>query len=335
MEDELTFGSVFSTCRSLSATTACALLGAIWGVLPLASAHAAWPERPVTVIVPFAPGGFTDMLARLTTKHFAARFGQSFVVENRTGAGGGIAANYVMNAAPDGYTLFFASVSQTGALPVFQKVTFDPDRYERISIFGKIPFLLAVRSALPIKTIPEFVAYAKANPGKMNVSSAGVGTNAHLISAMFAQGAGLDLVQVPYKGSAPAVAAVVSGEVDAVWGGISDTAPHMDGGRVRIVAASSETRIPMLPDLPTLAEFYPGIALESWNGYLAPPGTPKEITQKLTEALIEIGKDKALAERLTQLGITPIATTAAEMDRIMRNDKILYGKAAAAAGVQR
>jgi len=331
----LTFVSLFPTCRGLSATAVRALLGGLLCFLPVAAAHAAWPERPVTVIVPFAPGGFTDMLGRLTAKHLAERFGQSFVVENRTGAGGAIAANYVMNAAPDGYTFFMASVSQTGVLPFFQKVTFDPDKYERISIFGKIPFLLAVKSALPIKTVPEFVAYAKANPGKMNISTAGVGSTSHLVSVMFAQRAGLDLVHVPYKGSAPGVAAVVTGEVDATWGGVSDTTPHTEGGRLRVIAASSEVRVPALPHLPTLAEFYPGAVLESWNGYLAPPGTPKEITQKLTEAVIEIGKDKAIADRLTQLGITPTATTAEEMDRVMQNDKILYGKTTAAAGVTR
>jgi tripartite-type tricarboxylate transporter receptor subunit TctC len=335
MEDELTSGSLFSARRGFLATAARVLLGGLLSFLPAAAAHASWPERPVTVIVPFAAGGFTDMLARLTAKHLSEKFGQSFVVENRTGAGGAIAANYVMNARPDGYTLFMASVSQTGVLPHFQNVTFDPDKYERISIFGKIPFLLAVKSELLIKTIPQFVAYAKANPGKMNISTAGVGATSHLVSVMLAQRAGLDLVHVPYKGSAPSVAAVISGEVDGTWGGVSDTTPHMDGGRVNVIASSSEVRIPALPNLPTLTEFYPGAVLESWNGYLAPPGTPKEITQKLTEALIEIGKDKAVVDRLTQAGITPTATTAEEMDRIMQTDKVLYGKVTAAAGVQR
>jgi tripartite-type tricarboxylate transporter receptor subunit TctC len=335
MEVELKFRSRFSNRRGLLAMAAYALLGGLAGLLPVTSVRAAWPERNVTVIVPFAAGGFTDMLARLTAKHLSERFGQSFVVENRTGAGGAIAANYVMNARPDGHTLFMASVSQTGVLPFFQKVTFDPDKYERISVFGKIPFLLAVKASLPIKTIPEFVAYAKANPGKMNVSTAGVGATSHLVSVMFAQRAGLDLVHVPYKGSAPSVAAVVAGEVDATWGGVSDTKPHMGGDKLRVIAASSEVRIPALPDLPTLAEFYPGAILESWNGYLAPPGTSKEITQKLSEALITIGKDKAVVERLLQVGITPTATTAEEMDRIMKNDKVLYATVTAAAGVQR
>jgi tripartite-type tricarboxylate transporter receptor subunit TctC len=335
MEVELRFGSLAPTRHGLLVTAARTLLSGLLACLPVAVAHADWPERPVTVIVPFAPGGFTDMLARLSAKHLSDRFGQSFVVENRTGAGGAIAANYVMSARPDGYTLFFASVSQTGVLPFFQKVAFDPDKYERISIFGKIPFLLAVKPTLPIKTVPEFVTYAKANPGKMNISTAGVGATSHLVSIMLAQRAGLDLVHVPYKGSAPSVAAVLTGEVDATWGGVSDTTPHMESGRLSVIATSSEKRVATLPNLPTLGEFYPGAVLESWNGYLAPPGTPKEITQKLSEAMIEIGRDKAVVERLTQLGITPTATTAAEMDQVMRNDKILYGTVTAAAGVQR
>ncbi len=326
------FGSVFPTRRSIVAIAARTLLGGLMGIVPVAAAQA-WPERPVTVVVPFAAGGFTDMLARLTSKYLSERFGQPFVVENRTGAGGAIAANHVMKAQPDGYTLFMASVSQTGVLPFFQKVTFDPDKYERVSIFGKIPFLLSVNASLPVKTIPEFVAYAKANPGKINISIAGIGSTTHLVSLLFAQLAGIDVVHVPYKGSAPSVAAVLSGEVHATWGGVSDTTPHMTGGKLRVIASSSEARIASLPDLPILAEFYPGAYLESWNGYLAPPGTSKAITQKLSEALIEIGKDKAVVDRLTQIGITPVATTADEMDRVMKNDKVLYGKVTAAAGI--
>jgi tripartite-type tricarboxylate transporter receptor subunit TctC len=314
-----------------------AAAGALLGLalLPVQVAHAAWPERTVRIIVPFAPGGFTDMLARLSAKHLSDRFGQSFVVENRVGAGGAIAANHIMTAEPDGYTLFFASVSQTGVLPHFQRVTYDPDKFERVSIFGRIPFLLAVKASLPIKTVPELVAYAKANPGKMNVSTAGVGATTHLVSVMFAQRAGLDIVHVPYKGSAPAVAAVLAGEVDVTWGGVSDTTPHMDAGKLTVIAVSSEARLPTLANVPTLGEFYPGASLESWNGYLAPPGTPKEITRTLAEAVIEIGKDKTVVERLTQLGITPTASTTSEMDRVMQNDKILYAKTAAAAGVPR
>ena len=310
------------------------LFGALLGIVPLASAHAEWPERPVSVVVPFAAGGFTDMLARLTSKHLTEKFGQPFVVENRTGAGGAIAANYVQKAKPDGYTLFMASVSQTGVLPFFQNVTFDPDTYERVSIFGKIPFLLAVRPDLPVKTVPEFVAYAKKNPGKLNVSIAGIGSTTHLTSLLFAQLAGIDLVHIPYKGSAPSVAAVVSGEVDATWGGVSDTTPQGEAGKLRILMSSAEKPITALPDLPTLGDFYPGAYLESWNGYLAPPGTPSEITQKLSKALIEIGQDKAVVAHLTKLGITPTATTAEEMDRVMQNNEVTR-QGPAAAGVTR
>jgi tripartite-type tricarboxylate transporter receptor subunit TctC len=159
--------------------------------------------------------------------------------------------------------------------------------------------------------------------------------NGPFVSVLFAQRAGLDLVHVPYKGSAPSVAAVIAGEVDATWGASPTPRRTWDGGRVNVIAASSEVRIPALPNLPTLAEFFPGAVLESWNGYLAPLGTPKEITQKLTQALIDIGKDKAVVERLTQAGITPTATTAEEMARIMKNDKVLYAKVTAAAGVRR
>lgn len=329
-------GSLSWTRRGFQAKAAWALLGGLLGLVPVTAVHAdtAWPERPVTVVVPFAPGGFTDMLARLTSKYLTEKFGQPFVVENRTGAGGAIAANYVMKAPPDGYTLFMASVSQTGVLPFFQKVMFDPDKYERVSIFGKIPFILSVRNGLPAKTIPEFVAYAKANPGKLNIAVAGFGSTTHLVSLLFAQRAGIELVNVPYKGSAPSVAAVVAGEVDATWGGVSDTTPHGKAGKLRVLGSSAEAPIASLPDLPILNDFYADTFLESWNGYLAPPGTPKEITEKLSKALIEIGKDKAVVARLMEVGITPIATTAAEMDRVMKNDKVLFGKITAAAGIE-
>jgi tripartite-type tricarboxylate transporter receptor subunit TctC len=299
-------------------------------------AHSAdWPNRTVTVIVPFAAGGFTDMLARLSAQGLSKKFGQPFVIENKTGAGGAIAATAAMNAPPDGYTLFFASVSQTGVAPLFQKIGYDPDKFERISIFGRIPFLLSVKSSLPSVTVPEFVAYAKANPGKLNVATAGVGTTGHLVSVVFAQRVGLETTYVPYKSSGQAVTALLQGEVDMTWGGVSDLTPHLENDKIRVLATSSEARLGPLPNLPTLTETYPGFGFETWNGYLAPPGTPQDIIEKVSKAVIEISEDPANVALLTRLGITPQATTSAEMDRVMKNDKTSYSSAAAAAGVKR
>jgi tripartite-type tricarboxylate transporter receptor subunit TctC len=294
---------------------------------------AEWPNRAVTVVVPFAAGGFTDTLARLASKHLSEKLGQPFVVENRPGAGGAIAAAYVAAAAPDGYTIMFGSASQLGISPVIQKVAYEPDSFAPVAIFGTIPFLMGIKASLPAKTVPEFVAYAKANAGKLNYGTAGNGATSHLLGAGFTARAGMDLVHVPFKGSAPLTAALVQGTVEMAWSGVPDMAAQIANENIRVVAVSSSQRLPNLPDIPSIMEFYPGFSLDTWNGFLAPRGTPRPVIDKIAEATIDAAKAPDIAKRLVDLNITPKTTTPDEMAVIIKADRAFYPDLLKAAGL--
>jgi len=298
-----------------------------------AQAGAPWPTRTVTVVVPFAAGGFTDILARLVSKYMSEKFGQAVIVENRAGAAGAIAANYVAAAAPDGYTLFFASASQISVAPLWQKVAYDPDAFAPVAIFGTIPFLMGVKASLPVKSVAEFVAYAKANPGKLNYATAGQGSTSHLIGAGFTSISGIDMVHVPFKGSAPVTAALVQGTIETAFGGVSEMAAQMTNENVRIIAISAKERLPSLPEIPTIAETYPGFSLETWNGFVAPRGTPKDIIDKVAQATIEAAKSPEIAKRLADLGIAASTTTPEEMAAVIKSDKTRYSDILKAAGL--
>jgi tripartite-type tricarboxylate transporter receptor subunit TctC len=312
------------------AACALALLAAFAATPALAGA---WPTRTVTVVVPFAAGGFTDILARLVSKYMSEKFGQPVIVENRAGAAGAIAANYVAAAAPDGYTLFFASASQISVAPLWQKVAYDPDAFAPVAIFGTIPFLMGVKASLPAKTVAEFVAYAKANPGKLNYATAGQGSTSHLIGAGFSAISGIDMVHVPFKGSAPVTAALVQGTIETAFGGVSEMSAQMSNENVRIIAISAKERLPSLPNIPTIAETYPGFSLETWNGFVAPRGTPKDIIDKVAQATIEAAKSPEIAKRLADLGIAASTTTPDEMAAVITSDKVKYADILKAAGM--
>ena len=311
-----------------------ACLVALLAMLAAAPANAAeWPTRAVTVVVPFAPGGFTDTLARFASKHLAEKFGQPFVVENRPGAGGAIAAAYVAAAAPDGYTILFGSASQLGISPVIQKVSYNSDSFEPVAVFGTIPFLLGVKASLQAKTVPEFVAYAKANAGKLNYGTAGNGATSHLLAAGFTARAGIDLTHVPFKGSAPLTTALVQGTVEMAWTGVPDMGAQMSNENIRVVAISSAQRLSSLPDIPSISEFYPGFAMDTWNGFLAPRGTPRAVVEKIAAGTIEAAKSPDIAKRLTSIGITPKTTTPDEMAAVIKADKGFYPGLLKAAGL--
>jgi tripartite-type tricarboxylate transporter receptor subunit TctC len=270
-----------------------------------------WPTRTVTVVVPFAAGGNTDIMARIASQKLAEVFKQSFVVENRVGAGGAIAATYVAQAAPDGYTLFFAAAPQIAVLPNVQKVNYDPHKdFTPVSIFGTGPFILAISSAIPAKTIPEFVEYAKNR--KLNYGSGGTGSVSHLSGALFVARSGLDAVHIPFRGGAPAMTALLGGQVDMYFGNAADIIPFVESGKARIIGVAADKRMKQLPDIPTVSETYPGFSLSAWNGFLVPSKTPRPIVEKLAKEVIAASKDPAVIEQLTKLGIEPNGTTPEE-----------------------
>jgi tripartite-type tricarboxylate transporter receptor subunit TctC len=317
-------------------SAACAVFSALALALGFADAYAAdWPTRPIVVVVPYAPGGNTDMMARLATRRMAERLGQSFVIENRPGGAGSIGAIGVARAAADGYTLMFGASTQIINIPSLQKVAYDPDKdFVPVSIFGAGPYLLGIKSSLPAKTLPEFVAYARVNPGKLNYGTAGHGGNVHLNTALFLARTGLDMVHVPYKSGAPAMNGLAAGEVEMYFGNASELMAHASSDRVRLLAVSTTQRLPQLPHVPTVAEFYPGFDTSSWNGFFAPAGTPQPIIDRLAKEVIDAAKDPQIIERLEQLAILPLGTTQAEFIAIIEQSKISNREAMKAAGLK-
>jgi tripartite-type tricarboxylate transporter receptor subunit TctC len=280
-----------------------------------------WPQKPVRIVVPFAAGGNTDTIARIVAERLAAAFGQQFLVENRVGAGGAIAAESVAKAPPDGYTLMVAAVAQIAIVPFIQKVGYDPAKdFAPISNIGTNPFVLGIHVSLPVKTLTEFVDYARANPGKLNYASGGNGSIGHLSGALFASRAGLDMTHVPYKGGAPAVADLVAGQVHMYFGNASELIQHSRGGRIRLLGVSSDRRAAQLPDVPAIAETYAGFRTITWNALFAPAGTPRPIIDRIAAEVQKAVRDPAVAERLAKIGVDPLGSTPAELAATMQAD---------------
>ena len=293
-----------------------------------------WPTRPVSVIVPYSPGGNTDMMARLASQYLADKLGQSFVVENRPGGGGAVGAIAVARAQPDGYTLLFGASTQIINIPMLQKVAYDPAKdFTPISIFGAGPYLLGIKASLPASTLAEFVAHVKANPGKLNYATAGIGGNVHLNTALFIARAGLDMVSVPYKSGAPAMAGLAGGEVEMYFGNASELMQHTDSKQIRILAISTLHRIAQLPHVPTVAETYPGFDTSSWNGFFAPAGTPDSIIATLEKHIVEAARQPAIVDRLNKLAILPFGTTQDEFKRVIERSRVANREAMKAANL--
>jgi tripartite-type tricarboxylate transporter receptor subunit TctC len=311
------------------------LLFLIGALAPIAMAQAqSWPQKPVKVIVPFSAGGNTDSQARIVSERLNSLLGQPFVVENKVGAGGAIAAEFVAKSAPDGYTLFFAASPQF-TLPLVQKVNFDPFKdFAPISIVGTNPFVLGTHVSVPASTVKEFVDYVKARPGQLNYASAGAGTVTHLTASLFLARAGLQMTHVAYKGGAPAVADLVGGQVQMYFGNASELIQHSQGGKVRMLGVSSAKRTPQLPDVPAIAETYSGFATNTWNGYLAPTGTPQAIIERAAQVIAQAVREPATAERLRKIGVEPLGNTPAEFAEVVRREAPIWRDAVKAAGIK-
>jgi len=304
-----------------------ALTGAAIAAHPALSAD--WPVRPVTVIVPFPPGGNTDSMARILAQSLGEK---SFIVENRPGASGAIAMADVKRAAPDGYTLIFGAFQQISVLPFTQHINYDPKKdFSYISIFGEGPFAFAVNASVPAKSVTDFVTYAKSKPGAMTYGSGGIFSGTHLVAALFFKKAGINLVHVPFRGGAPAVEALLGGQVQSYYGNASELIPLAKDPHIRILATSAAKRLPQLPDIPAMSELYPGFVLTSWNGLMAPAQTPQDVKDKLEAATIEAAHDPKVIKLLTNLGIAPVGDTSKEFNARIANEGALLKDAIAAA----
>ena len=296
--------------------------------------HAQWPQKPARLVVPFPPGGVTDAIARITADWLSPRLGQTVLSENRPGASGAIAAEFVARAAPDGYTLLMAASPQLAILPHMQKIAYDPVKdFSPVSIIGNSPFALGVNDKVPSRTLQEFVEYVKARPGQLNYASPGEGTVGHLSMALFLARAGLKMQDIPYKGGGPAVADFVGGQVVAYFGNVSELTPHR--GKIKVLAVSGEQRAPQLPDVPTVAEQgYPGFRTVTWNGVVAPAGTSAEIVGRVAREVAAGCLDAGFVGRLDKIGVEPSCSTPAQFAQAIRQDFTTWKEAVQAAGLK-
>ncbi|HVX92209.1 MAG TPA: tripartite tricarboxylate transporter substrate binding protein [Xanthobacteraceae bacterium] len=295
-----------------------------------------YPSRAVKIVVTVPAGGGVDTVTRMVAEHMRQQLGQPFVVENRAGASGNLGAETVYNAEPDGYTLM---ASQPAPLTInrflYKKLTFDPTALEPVAVMSKIPNVLMVRNDFPAKTAQEFIAYAKANPGKLNYASQGTGTTSHLTAELFMARTGLKLVHIPYKGTAPALNDLIAGHVDLIFMELASAIRLHNGGKARILAVATDKRNPALPDIPTLEEAgVPNFESATWNAIAAPPKTPKPIIAKLNKAVNEALKSPELQDHFKKLSLTPAGGTPEDMAELIKADTKLWGDVVRAANIQ-
>ena len=307
------------------------LLGSLCMSLTLAATGAlaqVWPSKPVTLMVPFAPGGTTDIVARPFAQALSQEFGQPFVVENRAGAGGTLAAGIAAHAAPDGYTLFVATVAHTMATSLYKQLSYDFERdFVPITVLASVPNILVVNPSVPAKSVQELIAYAKANPGKLSYGSAGNGSTEHLSAELFKSMTGVDMVHIPYKGGAPMMADLLGGQIQLAIETSGSAAPHIKAGKVRALAVTTAARSPAFPELPTLAESgLKGYEVTTWYAILAPKGTPSEITTKLYNAILKILKTPDMKERLGQFGAEPGGFTPEQFAAFIKSETAKWAK---------
>jgi len=318
---------------SLIAPAACA---AAFGLAATDGAAQSYPSKNVTIVVPYSAGGSTDIMARSLAKRLSDSWRKNVVIENRAGASGMIGAELVTRATPDGYTLLSTTSSYPATAATRKKLPFDPaTAIIPVAMIAKAPMLLAVHPSVPAKTVTELVALAKKNPGKLNYSSSGVGGNNHFSGALFGAAAGIKITHIPYKGIAPAVTALVSGEVDLVISSASAVMPQVKAGRVRAIAASSLKPSPLLPGLPAIAQSgVPGYSYELWWGLFAPAGTPDDVVRALNTQVNKILASSDMQQFLDQQGAQPWPHTTAQLDGLLAREIARYKKAAKIAGIK-
>lgn len=287
-----------------------------------------YPARPIRLVVPVSAGGGTDTIARLISEELRVRLGQAVIVENRAGGAGGlVGAEYVARAAPDGYTLLVAGPGPLASHQfLYPKMGFDPAEFVPISLISASPNVVLTRLDLPFKTLAEFIAYARAHPGKLNYATGGAGTSPHLAMELLKVQAGLDIQHVPYKGASAASSGFLQGQADVMIVELSTVMPHIKSGKVRALAVGTETRLPALPDVPTMAETIPGFQSSVWFGLVAPPKTPPDIVAKLSAAMVDTMKQPALVARLRGMNIQPLSGTPADMARFVQEETERWGK---------
>jgi tripartite-type tricarboxylate transporter receptor subunit TctC len=294
-----------------------------------------YPTRSIRVVLPFAAGGGTDILARVLSQRLQESLGQTVLVDNRAGAGGNIGAEIVAKSAPDGYTLLFTTSAVAANVALYPKLAFDPRRdLIALSQVGSVPALLTVHPSVPAKTVKELVTLSRATKGGLNFGSNGTGTTSHLAGAMFKQVTGADMVHIPYKGAAPAVNALMGGETEMAFPGVNSAAPFLRAGKVRAVAVTTKRRSSVLPEVPTLDSLYPGFDISNWFVSFVPAGTPAAIVTRLHAETIKAMQHPDMKSFMVREGADPVGSTPAEAAAFVAREVELLGKVIKAAGVK-
>jgi tripartite-type tricarboxylate transporter receptor subunit TctC len=303
----------------LSASLALSLPG--WVTTAGAQSPAAWPQKTIKILVPNPAGGSADLFPRLVSEALSSKLGQTIVIENKPGAAGNIAAEMLFNAEPDGYTLMAAPPPPLSInVSLYPKLNYDPAKFVPITVFSLVPNALMVHPSVPANSVQELIAYAKANPDKLSYASQGNGSTAHLTAELFKQKTGTKLVHVPYKGDAPAVADLLAGHVNVMFGNVAQASGHLRTGKLKVLAVTSAKRIPSMPQTPALQEIVPGVVAVAWFALVAPPKTPMAIAQRLSSLIGDILRTPEMMRRFAEVGAEPVGNTPEEMAQWMKED---------------
>ena len=309
------------------------LAGAMAFALSVQAQEQDYPGSPIKIVVPAAPGATTDTLARIIADQLQRKWGQPAIVDNRAGAAGNIGAEYAIKANPDGYTLLFSYPAPLVVnKSLYPKLAHDPDAFGPVSLVGTAPLVLAMHPNGVANSVQQLIAFARANPNRLNYASQGNGTTGHLAAEMFKSLAGVMIVHVPYRSSAPAQTALLSGQVDMMFVELSSVLPQLSAGKLRALAVGGERRSPLLPEIPAMSEALPGFVALTWFGMVAPPGTPAAIVNKLSAAIAQALQQPDVAKRLLGMSVDAIGSTPAEMALFLRQERERWGKVIRATG---
>jgi len=294
-----------------------------------------YPNRSARIVVGFAAGGATDIVARMVGQRLSERLGQQFLVETRTGAGTNIAAEAVVHAPPDGYTLFLATSTNAINATLYEKLNFNFIRdIAPVAIIADAPLVMEVHPSVPAHTVPEFIAYARANPGKINMASAGTGSPVHIAGELFKMMAGVDLTHVPYRGSAPALTDMLGGQMQVMFDTVPTSLEHIRASKLRALAVTSTRRLDALPDIPTVSDFLPGFEASSWQGLCAPKGTPPDIINRLNSEINAAVADPKIKAQFEELSLIVLSGSPADFGKLIADDTEKWAKVVRFAGLK-
>jgi tripartite-type tricarboxylate transporter receptor subunit TctC len=320
----------------------CPRVSGLWAIVlavlivPAPAVAQDFPSRPVTIVVGYTPGATSDLLARTMAERLNATWGQSVIVDNRSGVGGNIAAGYVARAPADGYTLMVGTDAiMTSNVFLYKNTPFDPVKdFAPITNAGANIICLAIHVDLPVNSVAELIAYAKANPGKLQYGSSGIGSPHHLAGELLRQKTGIEIVHVPYRGGGATINDLLGGHIKVAFLSLSTAVPHLTSGKIRIVAVVEKSRYAAMPDVPTIGETVPGFEMSSWLGFFAPAGTPAPLITRLNEAMVKVLTTDAVKEKLASLGLAVAPSTPAALAATVREGLAVRGELVRAANIQ-